>query len=140
MNFLLDTCVISEFRVREPNPRVLEWLRGLDDRSAYLSVITIGEIRKGIERLSDPARKQALSVWLENELLVRFGDRLADIDLNVALTWGELVGRLNKAGRVLPAMDSLVAATALRRGLVIATRYKADFEGTGVALFDPWSE
>lgn len=138
MNYLLDTCVISEFKACQPNQRVVEWLKRLDERSAYLSVITIGEIRKGIEKLSEGARKQALSAWFEQELLVRFADRIIDIDLDVTLIWGDLIARLQIKGRVLPALDSLIAATALAQDLIVVTRNEADFANTGVKLYNPW--
>jgi len=138
MRYLLDTCVISELVSRRPNPNVIAWVDSLDDEMAYLSVITLGEIKRGIEKLPDSARKDRLSQWLEDDLLARFHDRIRVIDVDVMLTWGEIIARLENNGRKLPAMDSLIAATALHGDFVLVTRNERDFEGTGVRVVNPW--
>src|SRR5262245_48249635 len=107
MNYLLDTNVISELIAKQPNPQVVSWIDSLDPAMIYLSVITIGEIRKGIEKLPSSTRKEHLSAWLTNELLLRFDGRIAAITTEVMLVWGELTGRLENAGHPLAAIDSL---------------------------------
>lgn len=139
MNYLLDTCVLSEFTKREPNPAVMRWMGEAEEGSLYLSVITIGEIQKGIERLPDSDRKEDLSVWLKDDLLKRFSERLVLLDAEILLTWGTLTARLERRGRRMPAIDSLIAASALGRDLTLVTRNEGDFEETGVTLLNPWN-
>ncbi len=138
MRYLLDTCVISELIARQPNPRVVAWVDAVDEARLYLSVITIGEIRRGIAKLPSSPRKERLNCWLEEDLLLRFAGRIVPIDVGVMLTWGDLVARLERTGRVLPAMDSLVAAIALHGEFTLVTRNVRDFEGTGVQIVNPW--
>ena len=138
MKYLLDTNVISELIAKQPSPRVMAWVEQMDDTQAYLSVITIGEIKKGIERLPASARKQQLQRWLEDELLIRFSGRIVAIDSAVMLIWGTLTANLESSGRKLPAMDSLIAATALSGSYCLVTRNEADFAETGVTMLNPW--
>jgi tRNA(fMet)-specific endonuclease VapC len=138
MRYLLDTNVISELVAKQPNTHVVDWLDQLDPDSLYLSVITIGELRKGIEKLPNSQRKDKLRTWLTEELLVRFRERILVVDIDVMLAWGELVGQLERRGRVLGAMDSLVAALALAHTCVLVTRNEADFQDTGLNVLNPW--
>ena len=138
MRILLDTNVVSELISKRPNPAVLRWIDEIDAGAAYLSVVTVGEIRKGIEKLPESDRKGRLTRWLENDLMERFAGRILVIDVAVMLTWATLVSALERNGRPLPTMDSLIAAIALRNQCSLATRNAADFEDTGVALIDPW--
>lgn len=138
MKYLLDTCVVSELVAKRPNPSVLEWIDSIDPDGVYLSVITIGEITKGIEKLPISKRKQELSDWMENELLVRFQDNIIELDVNILVYWGRMIARLDAKGRILPAVDSLIAASALEKGLLLVTRNEADFDGTGVEIVNPW--
>lgn len=138
MRYLLDTNVISELIAKHPNERVIQWLDDLDPASIYLSVITIGELRKGIEKLSDSSRKDELQNWLTDELLIRFRDRILVLDLDVMLVWGESVGRLERIGRPLGAIDSLIAALALAHSCFLVTRNEADFKDTGLNVANPW--
>ena len=138
MRFLLDTCVISAVAAKRPNPKVVDWIDSVDPDSIYLSVITIGEIQKGIEKQRDLQRKEALECWLHDELLVRFRDRLALLDIGVLLEWGTLTGRLEAQGKTMPAVDSLIAATALHSHFVLVTRNEHDFLRSGVQLLNPW--
>lgn len=138
MNYLLDTCVISEYARKEPNSSVLDWVARNAESDLFLSVLTIGEIMRGIERLPESHRKTVLQSWLNNDLRGRFGQRLIDIDVNVMLVWGTQVARLERARRNLPFADSLIAATALRHNLILVTRNEADFMDTGVQIINPW--
>jgi toxin FitB len=138
MKYLLDTNVISELIARQPNPKVVEWIDELDPDMVYLSVITIGEIRKGIEKLAPSKRKDAIEKWLETDLLVRFQGRIVEITVEIVMRWGELVGGLEREGKPMGAIDSLIAATALEGQYVLATRNEEDFRNTGVTVVNPW--
>lgn len=138
MNYILDTNVISELVVEKPNSKVVAWLESVDQENIYLSVITLGEIRKGIEKLPASKRKNTLNSWFKEELLVRFHNRILPLDLPVLLTWGELTARLEKSGTPLPAIDSLLAATALQTEFTLVTCNTGDFQLSGISLYDPW--
>jgi predicted nucleic acid-binding protein len=140
MNYLLDTNVISELIAKHPTSQVVDWIDSLDPTTVHLSVITIGEIRKGIEKLPSSTRKEHLNAWLANDLLLRFDGRIAAITTEVMLVWGELTGQLENAGRPLAAIDSLIAAIALAGPYCLATRNTDDFQHTGVLLINPWTE
>ena len=136
MSYLIDTHVLSELRRKLPHPGVSAWFAQRPASSLYMSVLTLGELRKGIDGLNDEDRKLALSDWLHTELSMFFLGRVLSIDEQVADRWGQLVAA---AGRPLPAIDSLVAATALVHGLTVVTRNAKDFEGLGLAVINPWS-
>jgi tRNA(fMet)-specific endonuclease VapC len=138
MSYLLDTIVISELITKQPNQKVVNWIDALEPNAVYLSVITIGEIRKGIEKLPASQRRTTLTAWLIHELLVRFDGRIAAITTDVMLVWGELTGGMEKAGHPIAAIDSLIAAIALTQNYQLVTRNTADFQHTGVTLIDPW--
>ena len=140
MKYLLDTCVISELISRQPNQRVVDWIDGVDPAQLYLSVITIGEIQKGIEKLSDSPRKAELREWLQQNLLVRFRSLILPLDLDTMLVWGTATGKLARQGTPLPAIDSLIAALAIRYDLTLVTRNVADFQRTQIRIFNPWDE
>jgi tRNA(fMet)-specific endonuclease VapC len=140
MNYLLDTHVISELISKQPDKKVVEWLDRLDPNTVYLSVITIGEIRKGIEKLSPSKRRDKVKEWLEADLLLRFQGRILKITTEVMLIWGELTGRLENEGRRITAIDSLIAAIALQGNYRLVTRNEHDFQHTGVTIINPWKE
>ena len=140
MNCLLDTKGISELISKRPNKIVVEWLDRLDPNTIYLSVITIGEIRKGIEKLPPSKRKERIKEWLEGDLLLRFQGRILEITTEVMLIWGELTGRLEKEGRPITAIDSLIAAIALQGNYRFVTRNEHDFQYTGVMIINSWKE
>jgi tRNA(fMet)-specific endonuclease VapC len=140
MNYLLDTNVISELISKHPDQKVAEWLDRLDPNTVYLSVITIGEIQKGIEKLPPSRRREKVKEWLEGDLLIRFQGRILEITTEVMLVWGELTGRLEKEGRPITAVDSLVAAIALEGNYRLVTRNEHDFQYTGVTILNPWKE
>jgi toxin FitB len=139
MKYLLDTCVISELVAKRPDPRVTAWIDSIDSENAFLSAITLGELRKGIEKLPDSDRKSTLQAWLRDELSIIFSGRVLPIDTPVALRWGELTGELEFRGKKMAAIDSLIAATALHHHCRLVTRNEDDFKHSGVALLNPWS-
>ena len=140
MNYLLDTNVISELISKQPDKKVVEWLDRLDPNAVFLSVITIGEIRKGIEKLSPSKRREKVKEWLEADLLLRFQGRILKITTEVMLIWGELAWRLENEGRRITAIDSLIAAIALQGNYRLVTRNEHDFQHTGVRIINPWKE
>lgn len=136
MSYLIDTNVLSELRRKSPDPGLVAWFAQRPPATLHLSVLTLGEIRKGIEGVSDEVRKQKLIDWLETDLLTFFTGRILDVDGAVADRWGRLVAA---AGRPLPTIDSLLAATALEHDLVLVTRNTRDFAGLPVEVFNPWT-
>jgi predicted nucleic acid-binding protein len=138
MNYLLDTCVLSEFTRRQPDQGVVDWLNSIDEEKLFISVITIGEIQRGIERLPDSHRKTELLVWMNTGLLTRFSGRMIAIDAPTMFLWGSLVARLEAAGQPMGVMDSLILASALQNNLIIATRNVTDFLPAGVQVINPW--
>lgn len=139
MNYILDTNVISELVASRPNPKVIEWIQTVDSNQVYLSVIAIGEIKKGIEKLPDSDRKATLEHWLQEDLLAQFENQLLPIDEQTMLMWGKLVAQLETIGRPISAIDSLLAATTLQWGYILVTRNAAHFQDTGIELFNPWN-
>ncbi len=139
MSILLDTCVLAEERNPNGSPAVKAALGKIDDSDLFLSVLTIGEIAKGISLLSPSKKKQELAVWLDG-LEARFSDRLLLVDREVAFIWGDTTAQAAKRGIIIPAVDGLLAATASRHGLCLWTRNVRHFEATGALLHDPWSD
>jgi predicted nucleic acid-binding protein len=138
VSFLLDTNVISEWVRPRPDPRVVAWLAGLDEDRAFLSVVTLGELRQGVERLASGRRRARLDAWLRDELTARFEDRVLPIDAAVADKWGTILASRDRAGRPIAAVDGFLAATASIHGLTLVTRNAADFAGS-VDVFNPWA-
>jgi len=135
LSYLIDTCALSELRRKKPDANVVSWFEATSQQGLYLSVLTLGEIRKGVKALPDARRKDKILNWLEHELPLWFEDRILPINAGVADEWGRL---LAKAGRSLPAIDSLIAATAIHNRLTIVTRNVSDFNYEGVDVFNPW--
>jgi predicted nucleic acid-binding protein len=136
VSYLIDTNVLSELRRKAPAPTVVRWFAQRPAGTLYLSVLTLGEIRKGIEALADVPRRLVLLDWLETELPAFFSGRILGIDAAVADRWGRMVAA---AGRPLPAIDSLLAATAAHHGFILVTRNLRDVQGLGVQVVDPWA-
>lgn len=139
-HYLLDTMVLSELVRREPHPRVRAWAEAQHEDTLHCSVLTLGEIAHGIARLDESPRKEALRWWVLHDLPQRFGDRLLDVDPAVALIWGQLQGEANRSGLTLPALDSLLAATARVHQLTVVTRNVRDLERCGVPILNPWED
>ena len=135
--FLLDTNCISEVVRVSPDPRVLGWLGAAEESLLHLSVLTLGEIRKGVASLTQSKRRTLLESWLEAELRVRFAGRILSIDAGVAID-GERRPRVKAKGAVLSTIDGLLAATALHHNLTIVSRNIGDFTQTHVPVLNPW--
>jgi predicted nucleic acid-binding protein len=138
--YLLDTNVISELMKARPARSVADWIVSTPEELMHLSVITIGEIRKGIDLLDEnEPRRGALQSWLDHDLRVRFAGRLLSFDERVAERWGQIEALAKRQRVTLPTIDAQLAATALQHGLTFVTRNTADVRRTGVPLFNPWS-
>lgn len=135
MSYLIDTCALSELVRPVPAPSVVTWFEVMPSASLHVSALTLGEIRKGVEKLPDGRRRSQITGWLEVDLPAWFEGRVLPVDAAVADEWGRLAARM---GRPLPAVDSLIAATALKHRLTVVTRNVADFAATGVDLLNPW--
>jgi hypothetical protein len=139
VTFLLDTCVISELVKPRPNEYVVRWADSVDERKLFLSVLTVGELEKGITKLQESPRKASLQEWLEHDLAERFAGRILPVDAAVAVAWGRIQGEAERMGAKLPVIDSLLTATAEIHRLTLATRNIADFDRCGATVFNPWS-
>jgi predicted nucleic acid-binding protein len=135
LSYLIDTNVLSELRRKKANARVAAWIEARPRQSLYLSVLSLGEIRKGIESVADVAFRQILADWLEVDLSRYFVGRLLDVNERVTDRWGRVQAA---AGRTLPVIDGLLAATALEHDLTLVTRNTQDFEGVGIEIVNPW--
>jgi predicted nucleic acid-binding protein len=136
--FLLDTNCISELVRNKPEPRVMDWMRAAEESLLYLSVLTLGEIRKGAAILPQSKRRTYFESWLELDLQVRFSGRILAIDDAVADRWGWLTAEAQRRGKPILAIDGLLAATALHHNLTIVSRNSSDFAGTQVPILNPW--
>ncbi|MFM7316776.1 MAG: type II toxin-antitoxin system VapC family toxin [bacterium] len=139
MRILIDTCVLAEIRKPDGHPAVKSAVAQIDDKNLFLSVITIGEIAKGVRLLPSGNKKQALVNWL-NTLEVDYKDRILPVDSEIARIWGELTADAQSRGVIIPAMDGLIAATALRHGLHIMTRNVRHFQLSRDFVIDPWTD
>ena len=138
MRVLLDTCVLSEIRRPKGHPRVRRAVEGLDSEDLFLSVVSIGEIAKGIALLKDTKKKDDLLAWMQ-ALEADYADRVLVVDLETSHIWGELTAETQRAGKIVPTSDGLIAATARRHGLHVMTRNTEHFKAAGVLLLDPWT-
>jgi toxin FitB len=140
VNFLLDTNLVSEWTIPRPNPGVVSWLADADEDRVFISVVTIAELRHGVERLAIGRRRKRLNEWIEGELLFRFDGRILPIDAATADVWGRIVAHREGLGRPIGTMDAFIAATAQVHKLTLATRNQTDFDGSVAAVVNPWSE
>ncbi len=137
--YLLDTNVVSELIKPRPNTGLAAWILSVDEEVCFLSVLTTGEIRKGINLLPASTRRSSLETWLERELAVRFSGRILSIDRDVADKWGQLTAEAATRKETLPVVDGLIAATALHHDLTLVTRNSSDMEVARVSVLNPWS-
>ncbi|MDL1967384.1 MAG: type II toxin-antitoxin system VapC family toxin [Deltaproteobacteria bacterium] len=138
MKFLLDTCVISEIIRQKPSRKVIKWIKKEDESNLFISVLTLGELHKGIEKLPESKKKEELHNWVENDLKERFWNKIIDIDIQVAMMWGKIQGMTERIGRPMPAIDSLIAATGITYQLTVVSRNTSDMKESGVVLLNPW--
>jgi len=137
--FLLDTNVISELVKPRPEQKVISWIQATDESLLFLSVLTIGEIRKGINSLPSGNKRALLESWLGNDLVMRFAGRILSIDFGIAERWGLLSAQAKASGVLLLVIDGLLAATALHHNLTFATRNTNDVKLAGLSVFNPWT-
>jgi predicted nucleic acid-binding protein len=140
VSYLLDTNVVSEWVKPRPEPRVIDWLAAVDEDRVFLSVVTVGELRHGIDRLPAGRRRARLDEWLRQDLPRRFEGRVVPIDAAVADAWGAIVARRERTGRPIGVMDAFMAATAEVHDLTLVTRNASDFRSSVTAVVDPWTE
>jgi toxin FitB len=136
VSFLLDTSIISELTRAMPDVRVLRWLAKAPGTTLYLSVLTLGELHKGVSTLMPISRRDTVLAWLEQDLPGWFEPRIVPIDAAVTARWGQLLAEI---GRPIPAVESLLAASALHCGLKLVTRNVLDFNFPGLTVINPWS-
>ena len=139
MSFLLDTNVVSEWVKPRPDPGVVAWLAEADEDRVFISVITLAELRHGIERLDHGTRRKRLDEWLRHDLPLRFEGRILPVDGVVADAWGEVVADREAAGRSIEPMDAFIAATARVHQLTLVTRNACDFKASVQDIIDPWT-
>ncbi len=139
MNYLLDTCVISELVRNEPNEKVIQWIDSIDEEKLNLSVITIGELEKGVNKLKPSKRKDKITEWLHEDLLFRFHGRIINLDVSIMIEWGRMAAALESQGLIMPSIDSLIAATVRYYKLCLATRNGRDFLNCDIQLINPWN-
>jgi predicted nucleic acid-binding protein len=139
VTFLLDTNVVSEWAKPHPNPGVAAWLDAAEENSLFISVITLGELRLGIESLPKGVRRSRLDAWLTQELEPRFEARTFVVGQDTADLWARITARRRAAGRPISVTDAYLAATAEEHHLTVVTRNVADFTATGVRLINPWT-
>jgi len=138
MSYLLETTAISEWVKPRPDPGIVQWFDEADEDRTYLSVITLGELRKGVDRLARSRRRDRLEQWLTSELPDRFDGRMLPVDVAIADEWGRVLATAEQAGTAVNSIDALIAATASVHALQIVTRNVAHFRHLGVAVVSPW--
>jgi len=136
--YLLDTNVISELTKVQPEAKVVSWFHATNEELFYLSVLTIGEIRKGIDSLPRSNKRALLESWLANDLVLRFAGRILDVNLDIAERWGLISAQAKMAGAPLAVVDGLMAATALHYNLILVTRNTKDVQVAGINMLNPW--
>lgn len=140
MKYLLDTCLVSELTKPKPNLGVVEWINSVPEQFCALSVLTLGELEKGISKLAPSKKKTRLEVWLHSDLSGRFQGRIIPIELEISLKWGEISGQSEALGKPISVIDGLIASTALVNHLVVVTRNTSDFAVTEAKLLNPWED
>jgi predicted nucleic acid-binding protein len=139
VNFLLDTNLVSEWMKPRPNAGVVAWLADVDEDRTFLSVITLTELRYGIERVAVGNRRKSLDDWLNDDLRFRFEGRILPIDPDIADACGKVMARSEAVGRRMEVMDAFLAATAEVHRLTVVTRNASDFQAVVRNILNPWT-
>lgn len=137
MKFLLDTCVLSEFVKQRPDSVVLEFIKARDESTLFVSSMTIAELHRGIQKLSEGKKKSSLLIWLA-DIEFQFGERILPFDHDCAIKWASICTQAEKSGKKISAFDSIIAAVAAKNNLVLVTRNVKDFKATGLEIINPW--
>ncbi len=140
MSYLLDTCAISEMVAVKPNKGVLDWFEHQPESTLYLSVVTYGEIQKGIYQLTTGKRRLQLETWFFDILAPTFHGRIINVDERLITTWAKMLAGFKNKGLTRPSFDSLIEATALQHNLILVTRNERNFRGSDVSVFNPWND
>ncbi len=140
MAYLLDTCAISEMVAVKPNPNVLSWFQSQNEEMLFLSIITIGEIEKGIYQLPASRKRTLLETWLFDDLAPNFHGRILEINRKLITSWAKMIADLKTKGVVRPSFDSLIEATALHHQLILVTRNVKNFQYSQVTILNPWED
>ena len=140
MAYLLDTCAISEMVAVKPNPNVLSWFESQNEKTLFLSIITIGEIEKEIYQLPASRKRTLLETWLFDELVPGFHGRVLEINRKLMTTWAKMTADLKTKGIIRPSFDSLIEATALHHQLILVTRNVKNFQNSQVTILNPWED
>lgn len=140
MKYLLDTCVVSELIKKAPSKKVTTWVSSIEENNLFISVLTIGELHKGIEKLPESKKKNKLHNWVNFDLKERFENRIINFDLQAVIVWGKIQAKSELQGKGMPAIDGQIAATGLCYDLIIVTRNTSDMEISGVGLLNPWED
>ena len=138
MKYLLDTCVISELIKKNPSQKVVKWISKIEESNLFISVLTVGEIHKGVEKIPASKKKEQLYKWVNYDLKERFKDRIIAFDLLTATAWGKVQAQSELVGKAMPAIDGQIAATGISYDLTVVTRNTRDMEISGVSLLNPW--
>lgn len=139
MSFLLDTNAVSEWVKPRPNPGLIAWMESADEDRIFLSVVSLAELRYGVDRMADGKRKQRLHAWLQSELPLRFEGRILPVDANIADCWGKIVALRELSGRPISVMDAFLAATAEVYRLTLVSRNISDFQRF-TKIISPWTD
>jgi predicted nucleic acid-binding protein len=139
VSFLVDTNAVSEWVKPVPDPGLVAFLDAVDEDRVYVSVITVAELRQGIERLAPGRRREQLEIWIQEQFPQRFAGRVLVVDESIADAWGRLVARTWSAGRPIGIMDGFIAATAQANDFTLVTRNVSDFEAAGITVLNPWT-
>jgi toxin FitB len=139
LSFLLDTNVISEWVKPKPHTGVIRWLAEADEDRVFISVISIAEVRRGLERMAKGQHRDRIAAWLWEDLPVRFEGRILPVDLAIAQEWGVAIQNARSRGIGLSVMDGFLAATAQAQKMTLVTRNTSDFRGLGLEILDPWA-
>tara|TARA_R110002124_G_scaffold142520_2_gene307313 strand:- start:288 stop:713 length:426 start_codon:yes stop_codon:yes gene_type:complete len=140
VNYLLDTCLLSELCKPEPDAGVVAWIADIEETRLFISVLSLGEIQKGVAKLENGRRRNALQNWLEQDLLCRFTQRVLPFELDMALEWGLVSAASESRGRPAPVIDALLAVTAIAHNLTLVTRNDKDFSDFPVKVLNPWGQ